>query len=528
MNTEQTPKASDVLIVGAGPTGLALALFLTRMGVRVRIIDKTAEPGTTSRALVLHARTLEFYDQLGLADGCVEGGTKFNAVNLWVNGRHAARAPFDDLGDPFSRFSFILVYPQDKQERMLVAALEKLGVTVERRTELVSFEQLDAGVSAQIKTADGATESCRAAYIAGCDGAHSKVREQLRTGLPGGDYAELFYGADIEGKGAALNGEVHIAIDDADFLAVFAMKESGTARLIGALRRDPAKTAELQWSDVNTRVIDHLKLDVAKVNWFSTYRVHHRVAGSFRQGSAFLLGDAAHLHSPVGGQGMNTGIGDAVNLAWKLAAVIQNRIDPAVLDTYQSERIAFAQRLVATTDRAFAFVTARGPIAKRVRLTVAPLVIPLIFHFRAIRRFLFRTISQIGIRYPDSWLSAGHAGAVRGGDRLPWAQWVDGGATRRDNYEFFSSLDWQLHCYGEPSDAVRATCASRGLTLHAFAWRPEMNQAGLHRNAIYLVRPDEYVGFADAGGDAGALVRYLDQHHIATLHAYVDHRLPLE
>ena len=514
MNTEQTPNASDVLIVGAGPTGLALALFLTRMGLRVRIIDKTDAPGTTSRATVLHARTLEFYNQVGVADECVANGVEFRAINLWVNGRHAARAPFDDIGEPLSPFSFILIYPQDKQERLLVAALEKLGVAVERQTELVSFEQLDAGVSAQIKTADGATSVCRAAYIAGCDGAHSKVREQLQTGLPGGDYNDLFYVADIEGTGAAFNGEVNIALDDADFLVVFPMKDPGTGRLIGALRRDTESPAELQWSDVNTRVIEHLKLDVTKVNWFSTYRVHHRVAGAFRQGSAFLLGDAAHLHSPVGGQGMNTGIGDAVNLAWKLAGVLQKRIDAAVLDTYEAERIAFARRLVASTDRAFAFVTARGRLAARVRLSVFPFALPKVFHFRAIRRFLFRTISQIGIRYPDSWLSAGHAGNVRGGDRLPWAQWIDADGKRRDNYEFFSSLTWQLHCYGEASDAVRTACESRGLVLRVFAWRQEMNKTGLHRNAIYLVRPDEYVGFADIGGDAAALARYLDLHRI--------------
>lgn len=249
---------ADVLIVGAGPTGLALALFLTRMGVRVRIVDKTAAAGTTSRATVLHARTLEFYRQVGLSDHCVDGGAKFAGINLWVDGRHVARAPFDDLGEPLSRFSFILIYPQDKQERMLVAELERLNVKIERQTELVSFEQLDAGVSAQIKTAGGAPETCSAAYIAGCDGAHSKVREQLGTGLPGGDYNDLFYVADIEGAGAALNGEVNIALDDADFLVVFPMTEPGTGRLIGAVRHEPGETAALQWSDVNTRVIERL------------------------------------------------------------------------------------------------------------------------------------------------------------------------------------------------------------------------------------------------------------------------------
>ena len=253
---------------------------------------------------------------------------------------------------------------------MLVAELERLGVKVERQNGTpLPFEQRDAGVTAQIKNADGTTESCRASYIAGCDGAHSKVREQLGTGLPGGDYSDLFYVADIEGTGAALNGELNIALDDADFLVVFPMNTPGAGRLIGAVRHGPANNTALQWSDVNTRVIERLKLDITKVNWFSTYRVHHRVAGAFRDRSAFLLGDAAHLHSPVGGQGMNTGIGDAVNLAWKLAAVLQKRIDPAVLDSYETERIAFARRLVATTDHAFAFARPRAArIATRVRL----------------------------------------------------------------------------------------------------------------------------------------------------------------
>jgi len=508
MNTEQTPKAStDVLVVGAGPTGLALALFLTRMNVRVRIIDKTAAPGTTSRATVLHARTLEFYRQVGLAGHCVDGGAHFAGINLWVDGRHVTRAPFDNLGEPFSRFSFILIYPQDKQERMLVAELERLGVRVERETELVSFEQLRGGVGAQITRA-GTTESVNAAYIAGCDGAHSKVREQLGTGLPGGDYNDLFYVADIEGTGPALNGEVNIALDDADFLVVFPMKESGTGRLIGAVQHDPGKTAALQWSDVNTRVIERLKLGITKVNWFSTYRVHHRVASAFRNGSAFLLGDAAHIHSPVGGQGMNTGIGDAVNLAWKLAGVLHKRIDPAVLDTYEVERIAFARQLVRSTDRAFTVATARGPVATRIRLTAFPFVLSNAFRFRAMRRFLFRTISQIGIRYPDSRLSAGRVGAVRGGDRLPWVEWTEAGK-RRDNYEFFSSLDWQLHCYGEVPPAVRAGCEARGIAVCAFPWQREMQRAGLVRDALYLVRPDEYVGLASSAGNAPAVEAYI-------------------
>src|SRR5205823_14209953 len=170
----------------------------------------------------------------------------------------------------------------------------------------------------------------------------------------------------------------------------------------------------LSWNDVSTRVIQWLGVEVQRVNWFSTYRVHHRVAGRFREGRAFLLGDAAHIHSPVGGQGMNTGIGDAVNLAWKLAAVVKGRADASILDSYEPERIAFARRLVATTDRAFTGVTSEGTLARRIRLNIVPLLIPLLFHFQALRRFLFRTVSQTAVSYRGSSLSEGRAGAVHG------------------------------------------------------------------------------------------------------------------
>ena len=239
--------------------------------------------------------------------------------------------------------------------------------------------------------------------------------------FPGGTYDHLFYVADVEARGAAMNGELHVALDTSDFLAVFPLKEDGHARLIGTVRAGAEHLQEnLSWSDVSTRVIEWMRIDVERVNWFSTYRVHHRVADRFRKGRAFLLGDAAHIHSPVGGQGMNTGIGDAVNLAWKLAAVLNGRADRSLLDTYEPERIAFARRLVATTDRAFTGVTSDGAIARRVRLHVVPAVVPMIFGFAVTRRFMFRTISQTAVNYRGSRLSEGRAGTVHGGDRLPW------------------------------------------------------------------------------------------------------------
>jgi 2-polyprenyl-6-methoxyphenol hydroxylase-like FAD-dependent oxidoreductase len=474
----------DVLIAGAGPTGLVLALWLTRLDIRVRIVDKTAEAGTTSRALAVQARTLELYAQIGLADAVVEGGRKVFAANLWVAGKRRAHLPLGNFGTGLSPFSFALIYPQDEHERLLIERLETLGVHVERNTELLGFDERDDGIVARLKRADGVEESCAATYLAGCDGAHSTVREALQIGFEGGTYEHLFYVADVEAGGAVMNGEIHVGLDAHEFLAVFPLKETGRARLIGTVR-DSALAAggQLEWSDVETKVLEWMGIDVQHVHWFSTYRVHHRVATRFRRGRAFLLGDAAHIHSPVGGQGMNTGIGDAVNLAWKVAEVLRGRGEASLLDTYEAERIGFARQLVKTTDQGFTAVTSSRPFARFVRLHVVPRVLPFFFRFRRFRRLMFRTVSQIGIEYRESALSAGQAGEVHGGDRLPWI-----GPTGA-NFDALTSLDWQVHVYG---DARPET----DLPLHVFPWSAEAEQAGLQRDAAYLVRPDGYVAVA--------------------------------
>jgi 2-polyprenyl-6-methoxyphenol hydroxylase-like FAD-dependent oxidoreductase len=504
---------TEVLIVGAGPTGLVLALWLTRLGVRVRIVDKTAEPGTTSRALAVQARTLEFYNQVGLADVVVERGRKTMAANLWVAGKRAAHAVLGEMGKGLSPFPYALIFPQDEHERLLVERLSEAGVQVERRTELLKFEDAAGHVLAHLKRPDGEQETCEAAYIGGCDGAHSTVREALQIGFPGGVYEHLFYVADVEASGASVNGELNIALDKTDFLVVFPLKSEGRARLIGTVREEAEhQRDELSWNDVSTRVLEWMPMDVERVNWFSTYRVHHRVAGQFCVGRAFLLGDAAHIHSPVGGQGMNTGIGDAVNLAWKLAAVLHGQAEASLLDTYEPERIAFARRLVATTDRAFTAVTSSGALARLVRLHIVPLLLAPIYRSTAARRLMFRTVSQTAVNYRESSLSEGRAGAVHGGDRLPWVKSALNGS---DNFAVLSSLAWQVHVYGEASSEIRKLCDERGLPLHVFPWHAEVGRTGLQRNAVYLVRPDGYVALADRGGGAAAITSYLDSRKLA-------------
>jgi 2-polyprenyl-6-methoxyphenol hydroxylase-like FAD-dependent oxidoreductase len=497
-----------VLIAGAGPTGLVLAIWLTKLGVNVRIVDKAAEPGTTSRALAVQARTLEFYHQVGIDGAVVAGGVKIRNLNVWVKGRRAASVPLDRTGEGLTPYAFALVFPQDAHEQLLIEQLAALGVRVERRTELLRFTQHKAGVTATLRRPDGSEDICEASYLAGCDGASSTVRTQLGVKFPGGTYTGLFYVADIEATGASVDNDLHVDIEDADFLLLFPLKGKGRVRLVGIVRDvSGGDNAKLDFDDVKGKAVEHLHLDIQKVNWFSTYRVHHRVANRFRDKRAFLLGDAAHIHSPVGGQGMNTGIGDAVNLAWKMAAVLKDGARESLLDTYERERIPFARRLVATTDRGFTLVTSRGGFASVVRTRIVPLVLPIVSRLRAFRRLLFRTVSQTQVNYRKSPLSAGAAGKVHGGDRLPWVALGSG----EDNFAPLTSLEWQVHVYGEAKSGVRDTCAELRLPLHAFAWQSEMRRAGFQNGALYLVRPDGYVALADPNADPARLRQYLNE-----------------
>ena len=497
---------TQVLVVGAGPTGLAFALWLARLGIRIRIIDKTDDVANISRALGVHARTLEIYRQLGFADEAVARGVIVPALNLWTRGTRVARVPFRNVGEGLTPFPFVLDFAQDEHERLLIAQLAHAGVQVERRTELTGLTQDAKGVIATLGRADGAEEQCACDYLAGCDGAHSAVRGAIGVAFGGGTYQHLFYVADVTGRGPVVDDGVHVDLDEADLLAVFDMKGEGHIRLVGTLRADAAGD-ELSFDDVARRPIEHLRLEVDSVNWFSTYRVHHRVASRFRVGRAFLLGDAAHVHSPVGAQGMNTGIGDATNLAWKLATVIGGGAHSALLDTYEAERIAFARRLVATTDRAFAVATKPGKLAAFVRTRAFPQLVSVASRLRAVRRYLFRTVSQIMIEYRGSALSAGSAGSVHGGDRLPWVPPERPGED--DNHSPLTSLRWQVHVYGAASDNLHHTCETLGLPLHTFPWRQAMQRCGLARNAVYLVRPDGYVGFADPAASSARLRVYV-------------------
>ena len=486
---------TEVLIVGAGPTGLVLALWLAKQGVKVRIIDKNSGPGTTSRAMTVQARTLELYRQMDLAETVVAAGHKNPVINLWAGGKRKAALAMGEVGKALTPYPFMLVYPQDEHEKLLVDKLQSLGVVVERHTELLSIEDHGDKVTARLCLPDGSEQVCTAMYLAGCDGVRSTVRSAIGGGFEGGTYKQVFYVADVQISGLEPREQTHIVLDSSDFVAILSYGQ-GQNRLIGTVADERAQRAEtLTFEDIGHAAIKGLGIKVEKVNWFSTYHVHHRLTDHFRKGRVMVSGDAAHVHSPAGGQGMNTGISDAINLAWKLAAIIKGKAEDRILDSYEAERRAFALKLVDTTDRMFSFITAEGSFANFVRTHIAPTLMGFAYKFDTPRQFMFRMISQTALNYCESKLSEGVAGKVRGGDRLPWVSLPDS-----DNYAPLSTIGWQVHVYGAAKPELKAWCEAKKVTLHVFNWHVDHGKAGFARDAVYLLRPDTYVAMADPQG----------------------------
>ena len=487
-----------VLIVGAGPTGLVLALRLARHGVPFRIVSQDSGPGQASRAMVVQARTLEFYAQLGLADEVVARGIKVETAHLVERGADAAAISLRDIGAGVSPFPFALSFPQDDHERFLVERLAALGIKVEWNTRLEDFSERDGHVRAELRREGSGEEVCEAEYLCGCDGAHSAVRRRLGLGFAGGPYNQRFYVADVR-LARPPAAELLFHVGARSLLVVLPVRSTGMWRLIGVVPPEFGDREQVSFEEIRPSAEELLGCAVDTVNWFATYRVHHRVASQFRVGRAFLAGDAGHLHSPAGGQGLNTGIGDAVNLSWKLAGVLGRRLGAGALDSYGTERIAFARKLVETTDRAFSTMVGEGWGSRFLRGWIMPHLLPAASGFAAVRRAVFGTVSQTRITYRDSALSEGQAGEVHAGDRLPWT-----GA----NFAPLAALDWRLHVYGDVRPALRDAAAALGAAVDGFPWDAATERCGFRRDAAYLVRPDGHVGFASPEQDAATLRAY--------------------
>ncbi len=491
---------TEVLIVGAGPTGLMLACWLTRCGVRVRIINSKSGPTQETRAIAVQARTLEFYDQLGLGEEAHREGREVHAASIWVRGRNVARAVLSDMGRSLSPHPYFFILTQDRNEALLLGDLHRRGVEVEWNTALTALQQDGTGVTAGL-TRDGTVTEAACLYLCGCDGGRSVTRHLIGAVFPGGTYAQTFYVADVVSQGQLREGDLNLCLDDDDFQAFFPMPGRNRQRIVGLLPSGAEEQA-VTFEDVRPSVEGRFSTRVEAVHWFATYRVHHRVAHPWRQGRAFLLGDAAHVHSPAGGQGMNTGLGDAVNLAWKLAAVLRGQGVEALLDTFEAERQPFAKALVETTDRAFTAAVSSTALARTVRTRLVPRLLPLLTRVPAVRRLLFRTVSQTRLHYPEGAggpISAGRVGRVQGGDRLPWLPGL---------YEPMKALTWQLYLVGPGGPEALAWSAQHGTGLQVIPFTPAAHRTGYREHSALLVRPDGYIGLIAARFETRLFDRY--------------------
>jgi 2-polyprenyl-6-methoxyphenol hydroxylase-like FAD-dependent oxidoreductase len=516
---------TDVLIVGAGPTGLMLANQLGRRGVRAMIIDRHSGPAQQSRAMAVQARTLEIYSKMGIIGEALALGREGTGANMWANGKWTARIPLGEIGKSLSPFPYVLALGQDDNERIMGAKLRDYGVEIQWNTELVGFQQQSEHVAVTLKLRDGSNRSLTAAWVAGCDGGRSAVREISGVTFPGAPYEHTFFVADTEATGPMKPGELNVYLWQDGFHLFFPMRGQDRWRVIGILPRALRARNDLKFEELisDIRREAGAELSFKECSWFSTYRIHHRCAEHFRDRRCFLLGDAAHVHSPAGGQGMNTGLQDAYNLGWKLALVVKRQADAALLDSYEQERLPVAQRLLSTTDRIFRLLVSDSWVAGVFRTRIVAKVIARAMTVERVRDVAFRTISQIGIRYPKSPLSQMLAplpeGAPVGGDRFPWLHLkLQPNAPVEDLFEKLDDTRFNLLVIGQSAPAAGTLGVGDLVRVHAIpddaANAHELARVRITGPAFYLLRPDGHVGLAGRELETAAVTGYFDEHHV--------------
>lgn len=509
----------DVLIVGAGPTGLMLANQLGRHGVRVMIIDRHSGPAQQTRAMAVHARTLEIYAKLGIAEKALALGRKGNGANMWAEGKHTARIPLGDIGKSISPFPFVLMLGQDDNERILGERLNQQGISVQWNTELIALTQMADGVYATLKLPDGTHTKICAAYTAGCDGGHSAVREFCGIQFPGAPYEHVFFVADTEATGNMVPDELNVYLWRDGFHLFFPMKGKDRWRVIGILPKWLSGRDDLTFNELSPDIQHEAGANLAfkKCGWFSTYRIAHRAAEKFRDKRCFLLGDAAHVHSPMGGQGMNTGLQDAYNLAWKLALVVKGQADEKLLDSYEAERLPVARRLLSTTDRAFTMLVSNHWLAGIFRTRILAKTAAFAMTFERAKQLAFRTISQTGIHYQHSPLSQTLGNlppnAPKAGDRFPWFRLkLQTNGPIEDIFQKMDDINFHLIVIGQsvPEDISQLDSLVITHVIPEDAHNTqELMRVGVSGPVHYLVRPDGHVGLAGSFYEIGLIKEYL-------------------
>lgn len=427
--TGGTAQDCEVLVVGAGPTGLMAATLLARSGVSVMLVEKRAEATRESRAFAVQARTLELMRTLGLADRFIANGVRADSVNIHVQGRFRGGLDFARARADDTPFPFILMIPQSRTEAILAEDCAANGVAIARGNEVLGIVEADDGIVATVRDADGAERTIRAAYVVGGDGSRSIVRQAAGLGWTGDMFPQRFLLADCKVDWPLdhdrfrvfMNGPLiglFLPLDGEKLSRVMATDMSGAA---GFGSEDASTAAPLDLAEMQRGLEAAIALPVRLSDpvWVTRYRAHHRHVDRYAKGRCFVAGDAAHIHSPAGGQGMNTGLQDAANLAWKLAAVLRHGADPALLDSYDAERRPVGEQVVRSTGKLFAAAAGQSGVKARMRDALVSFVLPLLTRLPPFQRKAFLNSSQRAIAYPASDWVRGDAGAVAPGMRVP-------------------------------------------------------------------------------------------------------------
>ena len=520
-------KKSEVLIIGAGPSGLMMACQLALHTIPFRIIDKKDHCTNYSGALIIHARSIEIFYQMGIAQSAIQKGIIANEINIIFNGKKTFRIHVKNIGQGLTKFPYLLMLEQSKTEQLLIDFISNFGYSVERNTELLRFAEDTEGVISILKPANGKEETVRTKYLIGADGGNSTIRKQLNIPFIGLTHPISLFVTDCKAEVKLSPESICFSFSNASTAGFFPLT-NGRWRVDGAIPVKLEAKDELTFDDIENKFAERTRMEVKlyQPQWFSVFHSHQGYALSFRQNHCFLIGDAAHIHSPVGAQGMNTGLQDAYNLAWKLALVIQEKAKALLLDTYASERAEIAKKVIRSTDKVFNLVTSQNFFLKTFRIYAVPLIMRLIFPLmvkkKAIRHFFFRKISEIGIQYRESPLTH-HAPsgnfpshAPKPGDRLPCIPYNEDGKeiNIQDKVKGTGFHLFVFTKHTSPDEIIRV--AEKYKDIMSFETIPYTSETkylykrlGMDVSGYYLIRPDMYIAYRSCKPGAEHFENYL-------------------
>lgn len=546
---------TDVIIVGAGPTGLMAGSLLARSGIKFIILDKTSTQVHESRAFGVHARSMELLLNLGLEQDFLAKGLMASGAQIFVNGKKRGELNFLDIGREDTPYSFILMVPQWDIEAILVDYLRTKNIEVYHNTEVTHLEQTDEGIVVQAKNKAGEVFQIKSSYLIGADGAHSIVRRNLDLAFEGAAYPQGFLLADCKIDWPLDYDHMKVFLHDRDLVVYLPLKGKKIGRIIAVkqLKTLSNETAESSGAEPATleeveeivRRVTKLAVKLTDPVWVTGYRIHHRAVKTYSVGKVFLAGDAAHIHSPAGGQGMNTGLQDAANLVWKMIVVLKGYAGDNLLATYQTERWPVGQKILKYTDRLFSMISSQKLWIARLRNMLLPRLIHFVSTNKKWRARTFQFISQLGIHYHDNDFLANVLAkttadnphkTLLAGCRAPNAlitrnndvfnlikgycfhvlalsrtsltlDDIETVATALDGVPNFIGLEIKVHFITQSliGRNKRIICAESSQIFNIYCLTPTVPQA------IFFIRPDGYIAYRSDGLDVTGLKMFISE-----------------